>query len=102
MYNKGRQRGDAELLFEWDEKKAENNLKKHGVDFHDAAAVFDDDFRIEWYDAAHSTTEDRYHTIGRVRQVLFVVYTERREKTRIISARKATPREEALYYDRDL
>ena len=90
------------MLFEWDEEKAEINLRKHGVDFKDAVAVFDDIYRIEWYDAAHSEGEDRYNTIGLVHDILFVVYTERRERTRIISARKATPRERSFYYDRDL
>ena len=90
------------MQFEWDAEKAALNLKKHGVDFRDAVAVFDDVDRIEWYDAAHSVDEDRYNTIGKVREVLFVVYTERRERTRIISARKATPRERRLYDDRNL
>ena len=90
------------MRFEWDAEKAEYNLKKHGVDFRDAVAVFDDVYRIEWYDEEHSDTEDRYNTIGMVRSILFVVYTERGERTRIISARKATPREERFYYDRDL
>ena len=90
------------MLFEWDDEKAAVNLKKHGVDFRDAVAVFDDEYRIEWFDAAHSETEDRYNTIGLVRDVLFVVYTERRERIRIISARRATAHERSIYYDRDL
>ena len=90
------------MQFEWDEEKAAANLRKHGVDFRDAVAVFDDVFRIEWYDAEHSEEEDRYNTIGLVRDVLFVVYTERGVRTRIISARKATPRERSAYYDRNV
>ena len=86
--------------FEWDEEKNLSNLKKHGVDFRDAAAIFDDEDRIEFFDAAHSGTEDRYNTIGMVRDILFVVYTERRERIRMISARKATPFEKKMYYDR--
>ena len=88
------------LEFEWDEEKAAVNLKKHGVDFRDAARVFSDPFRKEFYDAAHSDDEDRYNTIGKVREILFVVYTERRENVRIISARKATPEEKRWYYAR--
>ena len=88
-----------ELEFEWDEDKAAANWKKHGVDFRDAVRVFSDPFRKEFYDAAHSGEEDRYNTIGMVRDVLFVVYTERGEATRIISARKATPRERRWYDD---
>ena len=86
-------------IFEWDSSKEINNIKKHGIDFKTASAVFDDPFRIEWYDVSHSTTEDRYNTIGMAHDVLFVVYTERREKTRIISARIANKRERSLYYD---
>ena len=81
------------MRFEWDADKAALNLKKHGVDFRDAVRVFYDVNRIEWYDSAHSDDEDRYNTIGMVREVLFVVYTERRERTRILFARKATLRE---------
>ena len=81
------------MQFEWEEDKAALNLKKHGVDFRDAVRVFYDVNRIEWYDSAHSDEEDRYNTIGMVREVLFVVYTERRERTRILFARKATLRE---------
>lgn len=90
------------MQFEWDADKAALNLKKHGVDFRDAVRVFYDVNRIEWYDSVHSDEEDRYNTIGMVREVPFVVYTERRERTRIISARKATPRERRIYDDRHL
>ena len=61
------------VQFEWDADKAALNLKKHGVDFRDAVQVFYDVNRIEWYDFAHSDDEDRYNTIGMVREVLFVV-----------------------------
>lgn len=88
------------LLFEWDEEKAAANIKKHHVDFDDAMRVFEDDYRIEFYDIAHSDEEDRYNTIGMVRDVLFVVYAERGEYIRIISARKANRKEERLYYRR--
>ena len=88
------------LEFEWDDEKAAANLKKHGVDFWDAARVFDDDYRIEYYDAEHSGEEDRYNTIGLVDDILFVVYTERRETIRIISARHANRKERRQYYDR--
>ena len=88
------------LLFEWDEEKAKTNLKKHKVDFDDAMRVFEDVNRLEFYDEAHSRGEERYNTIGMVRDILFVVYTERREYIRIISARKANRREERLYEER--
>ena len=88
------------MLFEWDEEKNAANIKKHGIDFEDAIRVFEDDDRIEIYDAAHSGEEDRYNTIGMVNDVLFVVYTERREAIRIISARPATRGERSIYYGR--
>lgn len=90
------------MLFEWDEEKNEINLKKHGIDFRDAVRVFNDLDRIKFYDAAHSLEEDRYNTIGMVDDILYVVYTERKNRTRIISARLATKQERRLYYDRSI
>ena len=90
------------MLFEWDDEKAAANLKKHGVDFQRAVLVFSDFNRIEFYDTAHSGDEDRYNTIGMVDDILYVVYTERRDRIRIISARPATKPERRLYYDRYL
>ena len=88
--------------FEWDSDKERLNYAKHKIHFATAAAVFDDINRIEWFDAAHSTDEDRYNTLGLVNDVLFVVYTERKERIRMISARLATAAERELYYDRDI
>lgn len=63
--------------------------------------VFNDLQRIEIYDMEHSTSEDRYNTIGMVHDVLFVVYTERKENIRLISARIATKTERSIYLDQD-
>lgn len=63
--------------------------------------VFNDDDRIEIYDFEHSVDEDRYNIIGKVDDVLFVVYTERKENIRLISARLATRLERSVYYDQD-
>ena len=52
------------MLFEWDDVKEKINIAKHGIDFGTAALVFRDENRIEFYDEAHSTDEDRYITIG--------------------------------------
>lgn len=90
------------MLFEWDDKKAAINLQKHGVSFETAILVFQDEDRIELYDSAHSADEDRYNTIGLVKDVLFVVYTERKNRVRIISARPANRKERSMYYDRYL
>ena len=74
------------MKFEWDEEKNQINFKN-------------DLDRIEIYDISHSVEEDRYNTIGRVNEVLFVVYTERKDNIRLISARLATKKERSIYYD---
>lgn len=86
------------IVFEWDEEKNKINIFKHNVDFNDAAKVFSDKNRIEWFDEYHSDNEDRYITIGRVDEILFVVYTERENSTRLISARLANKSERKKYY----
>ena len=88
-------------IYEWDSEKEALNIRKHGLDFEVALLVFEDENYIEWYDAAHSEAEERYNVLGMVHDVLFVVYTERRNNIRIISARLATKQERSLYYDRD-
>ena len=90
------------LKFEWDEEKDRLNREKHGVSFETAAYVFQDESYIEMYDFEHSIDEDRYIAIGMVGDVLFVVFTERGEAVRLISARLATARERRLYYDQNL
>ena len=84
--------------FEWDDAKNKINKIKHGINFKTAARVFSDPYRIEKYDDDHSQDEDRWQTIGMVDDVLFVVYTKRAEKTRLISAREAEPNERERYY----
>lgn len=90
------------MKFEWDEEKNIINKKKHNISFETAAHVFDDPECIEMYDFEHSTNEDRYIALGVVGDVLFVVYTERKEAIRLISARLATTAERRLYYDQDI
>ena len=85
--------------FQWDEKKAKKNIRKHGVYFEDAALVFEDEGRIERRDNKHSIIEARWITIGMVNDVLTVVYTERGEDIRLITARPADDEERAEYYD---
>ncbi|MBR2774515.1 MAG: BrnT family toxin [Selenomonadaceae bacterium] len=74
------------------------NWRKHKVDFNDAAKVFADENRVEWLDEYHSDDEDRYITVGKVNEILFVVYTEREDLTRLISARRANKQERKKYY----
>lgn len=88
------------MEFEWDPTKAEANLRKHGVSFLKATEVFRDDFRQDQPDVSNDYPEDRWITLGRVEHfVLHVVYTQRREKIRLISARKATHNEQRIYWD---
>ena len=78
------------------------NISKHGIDFSTAALVFGDDNRIEKYDDLHSISEDRYITIGEINGIaviVVVVYTERENSIRIISARLATKIEKEAYYN---
>lgn len=89
------------MKFEWDEEKNRINQQKHGIRFETAILVFNDDNRIEIYDYEHSSDEDRYNTIGCVNDILFVVYTERKDNIRLISARLATKMERSVYYDQD-
>lgn len=88
------------MEFEWDPKKAEPNRRKHGIEFLDAVIVFDDDRGITLVD--EDPREERYVTFGMDAQgrLLAVSYTLRGSTIRIISARKATPRERAQYEDK--
>ena len=86
------------LIIEWDDDKAEMNYKKHNVTFKMAAKVFLDEFLIDYYDELHSDDEDRIKVIGMVAKVLVVIYTERGERYRLISARLANKKERELYY----
>ena len=125
------------IIFEYDEEKNRKNIQNHGISFKNAARVFFDYDRIEFYDEEHSDEEDRYNIIGdtsagnilssnntishssnivignleqfigKVNDILFVVYTERARVetngsktniTRIISARLATDFERGIYY----
>lgn len=90
------------MRFEWDENKNTINKARHKISFETAVYVFDDPYYIEMFDFEHSVNEDRYIAIGKVGDVLFVVFTERKETIRIISARLATSAEKELYYDQDI
>jgi uncharacterized DUF497 family protein len=85
--------------FEWDARKAQSNLAKHGVGFEDARLVFDDAFALDRLDAGGGHAEPRYVITGMTNGVLLtVVYAERGERTRIISARRATRHERREYF----
>ncbi|MBM3737947.1 MAG: BrnT family toxin [Acidobacteria bacterium] len=87
------------MLILWDSAKANSNLKKHGVDFQEAASVLDDGLAVTVPDAEHSSEEPRYLTIGlsiRLR-TLIVAHSDDGSIVRIISARKATVGERRYY-----
>lgn len=84
--------------FEWDENKRKFNLEKHEIDFVDIIEIFDDPDRIEF--ESTRAGEKRFQTIGLAHEVvLFLVYTLRGRKTRIISARRASKNERKTYYE---
>lgn len=91
------------MQFEWDDDKATRNQALHGVSFEEAIEVFLDPYALEEFDEAHSEFEDRFQRLGiSSKRLLLVVFTERNgDSIRIISARKATSREEEVYeYER--
>jgi len=85
------------VTFDWDPEKAAGNRRKHRVEFADAVGVFEDP-RALTRDDAHAD-EPRHVTMGLdfLGRVVVVCWTERRNAIRIISARKATPRERRQY-----
>ncbi|MCD8118802.1 MAG: BrnT family toxin [Lachnospiraceae bacterium] len=90
------------MKFEWDEEKERLNIEKHGIDFRTAVQVFHDENRIEYFDKIHSIGEDRYITIGMIGErmiIITLVYTERVDVIRVISARVATKKERRFYED---
>jgi uncharacterized DUF497 family protein len=77
------------LEFEWDDRKAAQNVRDHGVTFAQATLVFRDPFAIEWIDLRGAHGEERIILLGsNGSQLLNVVYTERAERIRIISGRR--------------
>jgi uncharacterized protein len=87
------------VTFTWDPTKADQNLKKHGVDFREAATVFDDPLSTTFPDADHSIDERRYLIIGMsaLARILVVSHTETGDSVRIINARTATGHEQKFY-----
>jgi uncharacterized DUF497 family protein len=87
------------LRFEWDEAKARENFRKHGIDFEEAREVFRDPLATSIPDPGHSFEESRYLILGLTRQgrALVVVYTERGGTIRIITCRRATSAERNRY-----
>ena len=91
-----------ELQFEWDKRKEKTNIKKHGVSFEEAQAVFFDENAIQFFDPDHSDDEDRFILLGISFKLRILVvchcFRESEEIIRIISARKADDDEENEYW----
>ena len=87
------------MIFEWDEKKAKSNQKKHGVTFREASTVFGDPLSLTIHDPLHSDREDRYVTIGvsSNSKTLVIIHADNADTIRIFSARFATTNERKQY-----
>lgn len=85
--------------FEWDPIKAASNRRDHGVSFEEATTVFADPLAMLRADPDHSVDEERYVLLGEStqRNLLVVAFAERPPRTRLISAREATPHERRQY-----
>lgn len=85
--------------FEWDDEKAVSNLKKHEVSFEEGTTIFNDPLIATILDPNRSEAEERYISMGISVQgrLLVVVHTERAERVRLISCRKATNTERKTY-----
>ena len=83
----------SRIEFEWYPSKAERNLRKHGVSFHEASTTFGDRRLLTVPDVEHSLTEERYLAIGKSEQgrLITLVFTDRDERIRLISARLSEP-----------
>jgi uncharacterized DUF497 family protein len=85
--------------FEWDDVKAARNKRDHGITFERARAVFEDLFAVGWPDP-DEVLEERFLTVGMAgRSFLYVVYTMRDQRIRIVSARRAERHERRRYHD---
>ncbi len=89
----------AHIEFEWDPAKAERNIRRHQITFEEAVTAFDDEYAIIFADEAHSFDEPRDVLIGYSNRahLLTVIFTERGDVVRLISARQATRGEKKRY-----
>jgi uncharacterized DUF497 family protein len=87
------------VVYEWDPRKARSNRRKHGVSFTEAVSVFLDPLAWSFTDPDHSEGERREITIGTTSTglVVFVSHCQRGDRTRVISARRATRKERQQY-----
>lgn len=87
------------IEFDWDDKNIDKSYKKHGVEHKEAEEIFFSENLFYQADEQHSQTEERFRAIGQTRRnkILFVVFTIRDNKIRIISARKMHQKEVEKY-----
>jgi hypothetical protein len=91
------------VQYEWDPAKAQANLRKHKVPFLMACEVFKDSSRLERLDVSSDYDEERWIVLGRVEQtILSVVFTQRGQRIRLISARRANRNEQQNYWTGDI
>jgi hypothetical protein len=89
------------MKFQWDDRKSQSNLKKHGIDFAQASELWDDPNRVE-IQAPHPL-ENRHVLIGRIGKKLWTaIFTLRDDEVRIISVRRARKKETGLYEREDI
>ena len=88
-----------QIIFEWDANKARTNFEKHKVGFDEARTIFNDPLILTISDPDHSVSEECYISIGASveSRLLLVVHTERGERNRLISCRKANNAERKAY-----
>lgn len=88
--------------FEWDEHNEDKNRKKHGVEFMECEEIFFDENQKLFPDERHSISEKRLWILGRTRKgrYLFVTFTERRGKIRVVSARDMNHKERRMYHEK--
>ena len=91
------------MRFEWDPRKARENIRNHGVSFEEALTVFADDDQIVICDSEHSIGEERWVILGRSSRgsLLVVPHTERGDDIRIISAWRANARQRKQYESKE-
>lgn len=89
--------------FDWDEAKAVENVRKHGVSLDEGSEVFDDPLSLSVRDPDHSDSEERMIIIGesRQRRILVVGYVHRGDRFRLFNARRAKPKEKRQYMNKD-
>lgn len=87
------------MNFEWDEAKRLANIRKHELDFKDAAKIFQG-LVVTIADERKNYGEERFVTLGMLNTiVIYIAHTERANRIRIISMRKATKNETSYYFD---